>query len=411
MHGRFLLLGVVALLVGAPSATAAWTQTDDAAPPRVGDVVTRSLTITVKGFLPYSDPKIIIRSAARKRSFGPVELLGSGELPDGGAALLVREGVDLSVRPGRLTLLRVRPDARITRLWSRAGTGDAALAVGPGGSIDIVRVASDARVHLTTGSVRRLTAERRLGLRVRGPYVTDVDMTRRGRDLVFAATTPSRTETAAITRSAKVLSSQRLLGGGRVELVTAADRVAAVVFDSGIEGEFGECVGDGDGGGVHLRAALLEPGTRRFSALQQLDATRSICEGRGRRVITAPDGTIAVLHHYQEFDEAPQPTAVSVSRPGRPFRQTTGLPVQQAVAAAVLDARGALHVAMFTADAPATGGGVLEARTLSADGSLGQPTRLGRSSLMGVSMSLDTAGRPRIFFRDLTRGPRIATLT
>jgi len=253
MHGRISLLAIAAVLLCAPAASAGWTQIDDPAPPRPGDIVTRALTITVKGFLPYSDPKLIIRSSARTRSYGPVELLSSGELPDGGTALLVRKGLKLNEFPGRLVLLRVLPDARITRLWSRPGTSDAAMAVGPGGSIDVVRVGKDHPVHHVTGSVRRLSAEHRLNLRVHGPYITDVDVALRQRQLVLAATTPSRTHTAVFARGGKVLGSRELRGGGRVNLATAGSRVAAVVYDSGIEGEYGECVSDHGGGGTYAQ--------------------------------------------------------------------------------------------------------------------------------------------------------------
>jgi hypothetical protein len=226
------------------------------------------------------------------------------------------------------------------------------------------------------------------------------------REHVFAAATPSHTHTAVVTRNGTVLASQRLRGGGGVDLQTAGARVAAIVYDSGIEGEYGECVSDH--GGVHLRAAVLEPGARRFGAVQELDSSRSICEGRGYRVVAGPDGRIAVLHHFEEeFLGPPQPTSVSISRPGRRFEPSAALPANQAPAAAVLDASGALHVAMFTADVPATGGGVLEARTIATNGTLSEPTRLGRSTTTGVSATLDPLGRPQIRFRDLTR----ATLT
>jgi len=156
---------------------------------------------------------------------------------------------------------------------------------------------------------------------------------------------------------------------------------------------------------------VLEPGARRFGELKELDSSRSICEGRGHRVVTGSDGSIAILHHYQEFDEPPQPTVVSVSRADQPFQPTAVLPAEQVVAGAILDRRGGLHLAMFTADVPPNNRGVLQARTMSINGALDEPTRLGRSTVRSVSASLNVAGRPQIRFRDLTRGPRIATLS
>jgi hypothetical protein len=229
---------------------------------------------------------------------------------------------------GRLTYLHLAPDGRLSRRWtSPAGAGSEAdlardahgrvvVVWSQGGRVRLVRSA-DGR---TFSAPRTVHAGGRIVASV-GWVAAAID--RAGRPVLVAThvgRTPA-TDVLTLDRFGRALRRDALAGQGIPQTAqTASGRIGIVVHDTGIEGEEGECVADGERRRVW--ATALEPHGSRPHRLAELSSQRAYCPDGG-----APDLLVGRLDQLLvAFGSIPDPqptprVAIAWSAPGRPFAQ------------------------------------------------------------------------------------------
>ena len=263
---------------------------------------------------PYAgaaDTLVTIQRVAGDGALGKLQTLPGEKLlrerptAGGGADLLLFAPVD---RPGTygygtLRLARVSAAGRVTTLW-RSGKGattdTADLGRDAHGRLALawfvdrnVRVVTsrDGTRFSAAHTLRERGAKRAVD--VRSILALAVAL-RPGGDPVVALTEydvklPAGGRTRVLTASAAgtVTRTQRFDGViGLPQLVaTPGGRLGLVVHDTGIEGDFGECVADGHP--RRISATTAEPGSGRFRPMTTLNEQTTYCEDGGAPVLMA----------------------------------------------------------------------------------------------------------------------------
>jgi hypothetical protein len=262
--------------------------------------------------------EVVTVPAGRRTTYTDTVLLDAARRSDGGADLLVRRGAD-PTRAGDLMLRRVLPSGRVLDLWSVRSLATRGA---------VARRGDRTYVAWQRGSALRLVARRDGGLPTRprtarlglsGFASLDLAVDPAGR-LVAAATSPQAgLVLASLTSSGRVVRRQVVRGAsGLVEVaVTARGRVGVLVEDTGIEGDFGECVADG--GGRHVRAVVRGRGAARFGSLQTIESPRFGCGSSGALLRATPGDSLTVLYQGGSYDHPPLLVRRATAAPGRRF--------------------------------------------------------------------------------------------
>ena len=310
---RTLLVVLSALLAAPATAAAAFTASGavpvfDAEIPRaVAWADGRGVVISQAGGQPYSQAtQYTTTLPARKRTtFTDTEILDTVSRQDGGVDLLVRRGSDPTKRAD-ITLRRVLPTGKIYDLWSiRTSATTGALARGkdrtfvawPEGSVLKLVTRPD-------GGIPTKPHNARIGLR--GCASTSTLRSMLAARLVAAAQTGSSGLVVAALRSiGSVLQRQtRSKVSGLVQLaVTSRGRVGLLVEDTGIEGEGGECVADGQG--RHIRVLVRERDAARFGATQTIESPRFGCGSGGALLRALPGDGLVAIYQGGSYDFPP----------------------------------------------------------------------------------------------------------
>jgi hypothetical protein len=369
---RLVLATTVLALAGAAPAAAAWTpigtvgpaagQARVLAPAPDGGAYVISATDAV-----YAGPGDLTVDLVRPgrpatRWTGRRKLLlDHAPGADGTLDLLVQEGGSpASATPPDLSLLRLERSGAVRRIWrGRRAAGQAALArTGSWVAVAWLERRAGTRsvaLRLAAGRGRVLGRPRTVRrvlpafLQTAEPsFVSDLDvgLDRAGRP-TFALTAWSRASEVLVlaTTSARgALRDRQVTRGpqGLVDVqVTPGGRTAVLVEDTGIEGEEGECVSDGDPRRVW--AALREPGARRFAPTQLVDELPFVCAAARARLLTGARNRVRLVWGTADEGREPAPPAIRVAlaAPGGSFRRAAPLPAAQLQAAA-LDAAGGL---------------------------------------------------------------------
>jgi hypothetical protein len=326
---RLALLLIIAAL-GLPAAASALTWTEPVTLPAsgTGEGVTPLLalagshgTVLVTGGVrnPYQAPADltveVVRDGAivRRTVLRKAWLADSAPTGGGGVDLLIWQGPDPRMRPSRLSLQQVTADGRVHRRWSTTvATELAALGRNAAGRVAIAWPGGDGALRLARGRdggrfrrAVRITGVLPSWLRRDDPaYLDDIDVGvgPDGRTVV-AATAWHRPRPALVlaTVSAAGRALTRQVADGVVGLVdvqpTAHGRLGVLVEDTGIEGEYGECVSDRDGRTIW--GAVREAGASRFGPVSQLGHAPLQCTQRGAELAAAPDDSLTIV-----FDRA-----------------------------------------------------------------------------------------------------------
>jgi hypothetical protein len=186
---------------------------------------------------------------------------------------------------------------------------------------------------------------------------------------------------------------------GLVELQSTPDgRTAAMVEDTGIEGEVGECVEDGFPRVIRL--AVREPTAHRFGRTRVMDRLAVNCDASDARLVTGPDGGLALLWGVAPHWDRPTRTFVrlALAGPGQPSLRRAGRWRRVRFEAALLDATGGLFVfgtRLGVRSDPLAG--PLHVQRRSVTGNAGQTDLLDRQGAVGeVFAALRPDGKPLV---------------
>jgi hypothetical protein len=242
-----------------------------------------------------------------RRWIGRRKLLVDATLIEGGGTdLLVRDVRNRSTYD-QVSLLRVGPDGAVRRVWQTANADGPAAVARAGSRIAIAWVSGVTGRHYRP--VLRLATAMEPGAPIRtyrltgvlppwarrfGPtWLADLDvaMNPDGRvTLALTATSRRRQQLVlASTDDAGHVLQRQVTNEveGLVELQAAPDgRTAALVEDTGIEGEVGECVQDGNPRVIRL--AIREPASPRFGSTRIVDRPVFNCGAASARLVAGP---------------------------------------------------------------------------------------------------------------------------
>jgi hypothetical protein len=229
----------------------------------------------------------------------------------------------------------------------------------------------------------------------------------RGALVVASLTRAGRVRERTVTRGVEGLVTVR---------ATPTGRVGVLVYDTGIEGEGGECVGDGDPRRVW--AAVREPATTAFGPARRLDSLPFVCAAAGAQLVEGPGGRLAIL--WGTAEDFPGPGGVTQgptirlaqAPPGAPFGAAATVLRDVALRSATFDASGAIAVAVTQPDDPSGGpsSGPLLVRRIGPDGAVTDPVTLDAAGAGVVVSDTDPDGRPVVAWRATAAGGlRIAT--
>ena len=292
----------------------------------------KGAVVTQAGGPPYtSGTQAVIRVPGGKRTaYANTFVLDSARRGDGGVDLLVRRGADMT-RPGDLILRRVMPSGRVYDLWSvRSVATDGAIARGRRGTVVVWPEGSRLRIVVRPdGGLPSRPRSARLGLQ--GYNGVDVAVDRRGRLVAAVTSFGTGLVLGSVTTRGRVLRRQVRKGvDGLVRIaVTARGRIGVLVEDTGIEGEGGECVGDGQG--RHIRVVQRAAGSTRFGAAQTVESPPFGCGSAGAQLLATPNEGFAVVFQGGSYDRPPLVVRAAIA----PDRKQFGSPGTLAV-----DARG-----------------------------------------------------------------------
>jgi hypothetical protein len=350
---RSVLLAVAALLLIAPAAGAAFTpiaslpaQQDEVPQVLAFGEGGRGVVVSRVGFELSSDAALqtVALPSGRRLTFPRTALVDSVARPEGGVDLLVRRTPELP--RGDLILRRVLPTGRIYDLWSvRTAATEGAVARRGGTVVVTWPEGSTLRfVSRRDGGIPTRPRVARLGLR----SVNDLDLAldTRGRRVVAATSFRAGLVLASIGADGRVLQRQAAPRvEGLVELArTLGGRIGALVEDTGIEGDRGECVTDG--GGRHLRAAIRERGAARFGAVRTIESPPFGCGSSGAQLLGLPDGRLVAVYQGGSYDRPPLVARIAVAPEGRRFGALSTLASDARADTAAL-AAGRLFIALL----------------------------------------------------------------
>ena len=321
---------------GAPSVVAAGEQG--------AAIVAWSTSAIYEGFGPLTVDTVLPGPDRTRRRWSTDRSLLQSSAGDGAGnldLLTIKSPRGAGAKP-RLVLYRARQGARVRQVWTGPWRPNAAVAR-RGNSVAIawiepVRVRGSRpdrqvlRLTTSTGGGRFTRPRAITGVLPRfigrddPAYVSDLDLTLdAGGNPVVALTAWHRPAPvlvlASLTRAGRVRARKVASGvDGLVDAhTTATGRVAVLVEDTGIEGDAGECVGDGNG--RKIWATVREPGTSAFGAVQRLESTPFSCAGTGSELVSSDGGLIGVL--WSNAPEGLAPAAPSVqlatAAPGSAF--------------------------------------------------------------------------------------------
>jgi hypothetical protein len=306
----------------------------------------------------------------------------------------------------RLSLLRVGPDGAVRHVWQSANADGPAAVARVGSKIAIAWVSGvngvrrqravlwlaaaaepDApiRTHRVAGVLpswlRRLDPT----------WLADLDVAVDANGRVTLALTawsrPRQQLVLATTDEAGHVLQRQVTNRveGLVELQSAPDgRTAAMVEDTGIEGEVGECVEDGFPRVIRL--AVREPTAHRFGRTRVMDRLAVNCDASDARLVTGPHGGLALLWGVAPHWDRPTRTFVrlALAGPGQPSLRRAGRWRRVRFEAALLDAAGGLFVfgtRLGVRSDPLAG--PLHVQRRSATGNAGQTELLDRQGAVG----------------------------
>jgi hypothetical protein len=315
------LLALLAVLLSAPAAAAAQAPVSL---PAVGNELPRALAffsdgrgaVVTQTSEDDATQAVITVPAGRRTTFVHTTILASVNRDGGGVDLLVRRGGD-PTRRAQLTLRRVLPDGRILDLWSHdsrasvgalARRGQRTVAIWVEGSKLLTNSRPDGGLPTPARTVA-------LGLHDVTDLALGIDA--RGR-VTVAAMTPRGLVVAALTLRGRVLRSQtyRAARGLLDMAVTFAGRVGVLIEDTGIEGDTGECVSDGQG--RHIRAVVREPLAARFGALQTIESPPLDCGG-GALLRALPKDGLTAIYQGGSYDHPPLLARIATAARGHRF--------------------------------------------------------------------------------------------
>ncbi len=306
----------------------------------------RGVAVLQNGGPPYSAGKqaIVTIPAGKRTTFADSVLLDSVRRSDGGVDLLVRRGSDLTKR-GDLILRRVRPSGQIFDLWS-VRTSATFGALTRGRDRTIVGWTQGTRLRLVSRPDGGIPSKpRSVRLSLRSP--SRLDLAVDGRDRLVAAIATGRgLVLASLTTRGILLQRQERRVSGLVELaVTRGGRVGVLVQDTGIEGDGGECVGDGQG--RHISVAVREPGVVRFGSTQSIESPKFGCGSTGASLRALPSNGLAVLYQGGSYDFPPLLARAATAPSGAPFGEPGTLATDARADTAVVDGSGRLVTALL----------------------------------------------------------------
>lgn len=350
---RSLVLALAALLLAAPAAGAAFTPVANL-PAQENEVPLalafgeggRGVVVSRIGFELARDAalKTVALPSGRRMSFPGTALVDSVARPEGGVDLLVRRSPELP--RGDLILRRVLPTGRVYDLWSvRTAATEGAIARRGGTVVVTWPEGSTLRfVSRRDGGIPTRPRVARLGLR----SVNDVDLALDPRDRRVVAVTSYRASLvlASVTAGGRVLQRQVAPGvEGLVEMTrTPRGRIGALLEDTGIEGDRGECVSDLRG--RHLRVAVRERGASRFGPVRTIESPPFGCGSRGALVRGLPDERLVAIYQGGSYDRPPELVRIAVAPDGRRFGAPATLASDARADAAALAAR-RLYIALL----------------------------------------------------------------
>jgi hypothetical protein len=342
------------------------------------------LLVTAAPAADYSSANVLVEAvdgsgALRRRTIVPyASVVGQAPAADGGLELLVQQALPRDPRSNRrrLKLLHVTPDGGVRTQWSDAPPTDlAAFDSSPSGRTAIVWVTQRGLWYAPSPDGRRFSAPRLtrglLPAGLAGGAVVDLGITigDRGAPVIALTGGIARRSFAVlggIDREGR--ASHRQLAPnveGLVHLTrTASGRIGVLIEDTGIEGERGECVGDGMPRRIY--GTVREAGAPGFGALRQLDATPFACQQAPARLLAGPGDRLAVIWGFAgpldtpSFQGAPpyelhDPPTIRLAEapPGRPFGSYVEPWTNLVLAGAAFDQHdGTLDVAINGGDHP-----------------------------------------------------------
>jgi hypothetical protein len=324
--------------------------------------------------------------------------------PTGGVDLLVLEHSSRARNTtGTLALLRMTTALKARRVWSADGA--TSLADFGRSTLGGYAIAWHDRAGLhvvtsrdgTTFTQPKLVKGAAPRTEVGPPLVTDLGVgVGHGGDALVALTTnasPGRVSLLDISRQGRIERRQETKGvEGRVQVEqTRGGRMGVLVHDTGVSGEAGECVSDGQPRRVW--ATTAEARTGRFRPLRKLNEQVAYCEDGGAPLLVAgPGETLSAVWGAQPSGEAAVPS-VHVAQAG----PNAGFPAGGEAwpgyvfgTAAATDPSGGLDVVLRHPDVQ-LGHGLLVARR--APDATSEPPQELTPDGSGASLAVDAAGK------------------
>jgi len=351
---RALLVILTALLVGPASASAAFgppvsiPATGGEAPRALAFADGRGVLVTQAGGEPYSQATqhTIAIPGGRRQTFADTSILDSVARQDGGVDLLVRRTSD-PLKRADITLRRVLPSGKVYDLWSvRTRATRGALARGKGRTF--VAWPEGSALKLITrpdGGIPSRPHNARIG--VAGVVDLDLAVDGRGRLVAAVATAGAGTVVASLRSTGTVLQRERRRdAGGLVEIaVTRGGRVGVLVEDTGIEGDYGECVSDG--AGRHIRVLVRERGEPRFGSARAVESPRFGCGPGGALLRALPADALVVVYQGGSYDFPPLLARASTAPRGEPFAAPATIATDARADTAVVTRDGELVIGLL----------------------------------------------------------------
>jgi hypothetical protein len=349
----FLILLAVALSAPATAAAAfapptSIPATGSETPRAIAAADGRGVLVTQDGGPPYSvaTQHTITFPGGQRETFADTAILDSVARQDGGVDLLVRRGSD-PLKRAEITLRRVLPSGKIYDLWStRTSAVSGALARGKDRTY----------VAWPEGSTLRLVTRPDGGIpshehtaRVTLHGVSDLDLAVDARNRLVASATTSHSGlvVASLRSTGTVLRRQSYpaVSGLVQTAVTRHGRVGVLAEDTGIEGDFGECVGDGEG--RHIRVLVREPGASRFGGAQTIESPPFGCGSGGALIRALPADALAVVYQGGSYDFPPLLARTATAALGQPFGPPATLATDARADTAVVTHAGQLVIGLL----------------------------------------------------------------
>jgi hypothetical protein len=265
-------------------------------------------------------------------------------------------GDDLLVlkRPATVQLLRLTPDGRLRTTWTAPGraAGTGALARDARGRLALAWLTPGNGLRVATSpDGRTFSRAHAVGAKAIGAVADLAVAVGAGGDPVIAVSRFTATDVLTTTRTGAITGRQHLAHAhGLVATAqTAGGRLGLLIHDTGIEGEQGECVQDGQPRRVW--ATVAEPRTGRFRAPRRLESQRAYCpDGGAPSLLAGPrEQLVVAFGAIPDGDATRTPrTDVAWASDGRPFGPAFTVWPGLGLADAALDPRDGSVVAALT---------------------------------------------------------------